>query len=114
MNSSLTYSWQRAYECAVLETNLAHMARRIDDALRALEERVGSTVRIDSTENEAIESTRNALAVLRGEWFDGLSEAMGAIPQKALIKLNLFRNSQGKTEQLRTFPTPPWRDERST
>jgi hypothetical protein len=94
----------RAYECAVLETNPAHMARRIDDALRALEQRVGSTVRIESTENEAIESTRNALAVLRCEWFEGLSEAMNVVPQKALLKSNLFRNSQGKTELLGTFP----------
>jgi hypothetical protein len=58
------------------------MAQRIDDALRAIEQRVGSTVRIDNTENEAIEVARNALAVLRGEWFGGLSESMnGVVPQ---------------------------------
>jgi hypothetical protein len=79
------------------------MAQRIDDALRAIEQRVGSTIRIDNAENEAIEATRNALAVLRGEWFGGLSESMnGVVPQK--LKLNLFRNSQGKTELLGTFP----------
>jgi hypothetical protein len=100
MNNSLTYSWQGAYECAVLETNPAQMAGRIDAALRAIEQRVGSTVRIDNTENEAIESARNGLAVLRGEWFGGLSEAMGVLPRKALLKLNLFRNLQGKTELL--------------
>jgi hypothetical protein len=100
MNNSTTYSWQGAYECAVLETNPAHMAGRIDAALRAIEQRVGSTVRIDNTENEAIESARNGLAVLRGEWFGGLSEAMGVLPRKALLKLNLFRNLQGKTELL--------------
>jgi len=103
MNNSLTYSWQGAYQCAVLETNPAQMAQRIDDALRAIEQRVGSTIRIDNAENEAIEATRNALAVLRGEWFGGLSESMnGVVPQK--LKLNLFRNSQGKTELLGTFP----------
>jgi hypothetical protein len=69
MNNSTTYSWQRAHGCAVLETNPAHMAGRIDAALRAIEQRVGSTVRIDNTENEAIESARNGLTVLRGEWF---------------------------------------------
>ena len=90
------------------------MARRIDDALRALEQRVGSTVRIESTENEAIESTQNALAVLRGEWFEGLSEAMNVVPQRALLKLNLFRNSQGKLrgvtarELESTFCTAPY------
>jgi hypothetical protein len=83
MNNSMTYAWQGAYQCAVLETDFALMAQRIDDALRAIEQRVGSTVRIDNTENEAIESARNGLAVLRGEWFGGLSEAMSAVaPQK--------------------------------
>src|SRR5580704_15727196 len=104
MNNSITYSWQEAYQCAVLETNPAQMAQRIDDALRAIEQRVGSTVRIDNTENEAIEFTQNALAVLRGEWFGGLSESMnGVVPRKEL-KRNLFRNSQGKTELLGTSP----------
>jgi len=88
MNNSITYSWQEAYQCAVLETNPAQMAQRIDDALRAIEQRVGSTVRIDNTENEAIESARNALAVLRGEWFGGLSESMnGVVPQTKRTKL---------------------------
>jgi hypothetical protein len=105
MNNSMTYSWQGAYQCAVLETDPAQMAQRIDDALRAIEQRVGSTVRMDNTENDAIESARNGLAVLRGEWFGGLSESMsGVVPQKELSKLNLFRNSQGKTELLGTFP----------
>jgi hypothetical protein len=55
MNST-TYWWQGAYECAVLETNPARMATLIDDALYAIEQRVGSTVRMDQAENEAIES----------------------------------------------------------
>jgi len=43
--------------------------------------------------------------VLRGEWFGGLSESMNAVvAQKTLSRLNLFRNSQGKTELLGTFP----------
>jgi hypothetical protein len=29
---------------------------------------------------------------------------MNVVPQKALLKLNFFRNSQGKTELLGTFP----------
>jgi low affinity Fe/Cu permease len=65
MNNLIRYSWQRAYQCAVLETDSAQMARRIDDALRAIEQRVGSTVRIDITESDAIESARNALAKAR-------------------------------------------------
>jgi len=51
-------------------------ATLIDDALYAIEQRVGSTVRMDPDENEAIESARNGLAVMRGEWFGGLAECM--------------------------------------
>jgi hypothetical protein len=76
MNNSTTYCWQGAYQCAVLETDPARMASRIDDALRAIEQRVGSTVRMDRTESEAIESAQNGLAVMRGEWFGGLAESM--------------------------------------
>src|SRR5580704_274928 len=92
MNKSATYSWQGAYQCAVLETDSAQMARRIDGALRAIEKRVGSTVRIDNTESEAIESARNGLAVMRGEWFGGLAESMtGTAPAKRTVVLDLFR-----------------------
>lgn len=103
MNNSITYSWQGAYECAVSETDSARMASRIDDALRAIKQRVGSTVRMDRTESEAIESALNGLAVMRGEWFGGLSEAMSVVVPERTLKLHLFRNRQGKTELLGTF-----------
>ena len=100
----MTYSWQGAYQCAVLETNPAQMAQRIDDALQAIEQRVGSTVRMDNTENEAIESARNALAVLRGEWFGGLAESMsGTAPAQRMVVLDLFRTFHGDKEWLGTF-----------
>jgi hypothetical protein len=76
MNKSMSYWWQGAYECAVLETNPARMATLIDDALYAIEQRVGSTVRMDRDESEAIEAARNGLAVKRGKWFGGLAESM--------------------------------------
>jgi hypothetical protein len=76
MNNSATYWWQGAYECAVLETDPARMATLIDDALYAIEQRLGSTVRLDQVENEAIEAALNGLAVMRGEWFGGLAESM--------------------------------------
>jgi hypothetical protein len=104
MNNSVTYSWQGAYHCAVLETNPAQMAQRIDDALRAIEQRVGSTVRMDYTENDAIESARNGLAVLRGEWFGGLAESMtGTAPAQRMVVLDLFRTLHGEKEWLGTF-----------
>ena len=75
MNST-TYWWQGAYECAVLETNPARMATLVDDALYAIEQRLGSTVRLDQVENEALEDALKGLAVIRGEWFGGLAESM--------------------------------------
>jgi hypothetical protein len=76
MNNSATYWWQGAYECAVLENNPARMATLIDDALYAIEQRVGSTVRMDRDECDAIDAARNGLAVMRRKCFDGLAESM--------------------------------------
>jgi hypothetical protein len=104
MNNSTTYSWQAAYQCALLETDSTRIASRIDEALRAIQDRFSSTIQIGEQENAAIESARNALAVLRGEWFGGLSESMsGVVPHEAPQKLNLYRNWEGKTEFLATF-----------
>ena len=104
MNKAMTYSWQGAYQCAVLETNPAQMASRIEAALRAIEKRFGTTVRIDQAESEAIEAARNALAVLRGEWFGGLAESMtGTAPIQGMVALDLFRTLHGEKEWLGTF-----------
>jgi hypothetical protein len=104
MNKSMTYLWQGAYQCAVLETNPAQMASRIESALRAIEKRFGTTVRIDQAESEAIETARNALAVLRGEWFGGLAESMtGTAPAKRMVVLDLFRTVCDEKEWLGTF-----------
>jgi hypothetical protein len=104
MNNSTMYSWQADYQCAVLETDSTYMASRIDEALRSIQDRFSSTIQIGEQENAAIESARNALAVLRGEWFGGLSESMSvAVPHGAPQKLNLYRNWEGKTEFLATF-----------
>jgi hypothetical protein len=82
------------------------MAARIDAALRAIEQRVGSTIRMDRAENEAIESARNGLAVIRGEWFGGLAESMtGTAPAQRVGVLDLFRTLRGEKEWLGTFPS---------
>jgi hypothetical protein len=64
MNNSATYWWQGAYECADLETDPARIATLTEDALYAIEQRLGSTVRLDQVENEAIEAALNGLAVM--------------------------------------------------
>jgi hypothetical protein len=75
MNNSTAFSWEGAYVCAVLETDRVRVARRIDDAMHAIEQRVGSTDRIDDTEAAAL-AAAHALAILRGEWFGGLAESI--------------------------------------
>jgi hypothetical protein len=80
------------------------MAARIDAALTAIEERFGQTDRIDQVEDAAIEHARNALAVLRGEWFGGLAESMrGPAPDRQVVILNLFGTVMGETAWLGTF-----------
>jgi hypothetical protein len=80
------------------------MASRIEAAIRAIEERVGTTVRLDQAESEAIEAARNALAVLRGEWFGGLAESMtGPATAQCMVALDLFRTLQDEKEWLGTF-----------
>jgi hypothetical protein len=89
-----------------LEINPAGMAGRIHAVLLAIEQRFGSMVRIDNTENAAIECAQGALAVLRGEWFGGLEESMtGSAPQKRVVILDLCRTLHGQTEWLGTFPS---------
>jgi hypothetical protein len=81
------------------------MAGRIDASLRAIEQRFGTTVRIDNAESAAIESAQSALAVLRGEWFAGLAESMrGPAPDRQVVILNLFGSVRGETAWLGTFP----------
>ena len=53
------YAWQGAYQCAVLDTDSRKMASRIDAALRAIEQRVRSAIRIDEAESVAIEAARS-------------------------------------------------------
>jgi len=36
-----TYSWYRAYQRAIIETDFSQLADRIDDALTAIEHRLG-------------------------------------------------------------------------
>jgi hypothetical protein len=104
MNNSATDSWRFAYQCAVLETAPALMANRIDSVPQAIRERFDSKVPIDAAESAEIESARNSLAVLRGEWFGGLEESMtGSVSLKPIVLLDLYRTSPGQTEWLGTF-----------
>jgi hypothetical protein len=61
------YSWQTAYRSAVLETNPKQLSIRINDAQRAIDERLHRPLLIDSPEHKAIEDARRGLAELEAE-----------------------------------------------
>jgi hypothetical protein len=45
------YSWQAAYRSAVLETNPKRLPIRINEARRAIDERLRKSIQIDSPEH---------------------------------------------------------------
>jgi hypothetical protein len=61
------YSWQAAYQAAVLETDDAAMSLRIYEALAAIEQRRLSYLEIDEEENRALERAEQGLLALKAE-----------------------------------------------
>jgi hypothetical protein len=61
------YSWQAAYKSAVLETNPKQSSNRINEARRAIDERLHRTLLADSPEHKAMEDARRGLAELEAE-----------------------------------------------
>jgi hypothetical protein len=61
------YSWQTAYGSAVLETSPTQWSIRINEARRAIDERLHRPLLIDSPEHKAIEDARRGLAELEVE-----------------------------------------------
>jgi hypothetical protein len=61
------YSWQKAYTAAVLEPSPSQLSIRINEARRAIDERLQRPLLIDSPEHKAIEDARRGLAELEAE-----------------------------------------------
>jgi hypothetical protein len=66
MNDAI-YSWQVAYKSAILETNPTQLSIRINEARRAIDERLHRPLQIGSLEHRAIEDARAGLAELEAE-----------------------------------------------
>ena len=64
MTNSKTYWWQNAFDKAVLEMDWAQVPARIAEALKAIEERLRSSIVYGSTEHLAIVDARRSLATL--------------------------------------------------
>jgi hypothetical protein len=65
------YSWQAAYNAAVLETDEAAMALRIYEASAAIEQRRLSPIEEDSEEDRALRAATLALQTLTVERANG-------------------------------------------
>jgi hypothetical protein len=61
------YSWQTAYRSAVLETSPTQLSIRINEARRAIDDRLHKPIQIDGREHKAIEDARRGLAELEAE-----------------------------------------------
>ncbi len=66
MNNAI-YSWQTAYRSAVLETSPTQLSIRIDEARRAINERLHRPILMASPEHNAIEDARRGLDELEAE-----------------------------------------------
>jgi hypothetical protein len=64
MTNPKTYWWQSSFDKAVLEMDWAQVPARIAEALKAIEERLRSTIVYGSTEHLAIVDARRSLATL--------------------------------------------------
>jgi hypothetical protein len=64
------YSWQAAYQAAVLEIDDAALSVRIYEALAAIEQRRLSYLEIDGEEDRALEDAEQGLLALKAERLD--------------------------------------------
>jgi hypothetical protein len=61
------YLWQAAYQSAIFETDPRQLSIRINEARRAIDQRLHRPLPIDSPEHRAIEDARRGLAELEAE-----------------------------------------------
>ena len=61
------YPWQAAYRSAVFETDPKQLSIHINDARRAIDERLHRPLLIDSPEHRALEDARRGFAELEAE-----------------------------------------------
>ena len=64
------YTWQAAYQAAILETDYAAMSLRIYEALAAIEQRRISYLEPGSEEDRALEDAERGLLALKAERLD--------------------------------------------
>ncbi len=64
MNAT-TYGWQKNYDAAVLEMDLAQLPNRVKDALKAIAERLETCIDPGGVEHQAIVEARRSLQILK-------------------------------------------------
>jgi hypothetical protein len=65
MTIPMTYWWQKTYDAAVLEMDLAKLPGRVMEALQAIEERLRSFIVYGGVEHVAIVEARKSLHALK-------------------------------------------------
>ena len=64
------YSWQYDYIGALLETDDSKLARRVYEALAAIEQRLLSPIEPGSDEEKALKTAQKLLAIIKTEKLD--------------------------------------------
>ena len=65
LSALVNYTWHSALWSAILELDLNKVARRPDEATRAIDERMKMPVEPDDLEHQAIQEARSGIALLR-------------------------------------------------
>jgi hypothetical protein len=77
MNERETYSWQEAYESALLEPDYTKVHVRILEAARAIEQRLLRPIETHDAEYKALVTAEITLVTLRSQWFTGRPQTKG-------------------------------------
>jgi hypothetical protein len=67
MNNSALYSWQAAYVSAVLEFDPKTISIKVQEAVRAIHERMKRPIKLGGWEHRAIQEARTGIAMLTAE-----------------------------------------------
>jgi hypothetical protein len=65
LSALVNYTWHSALWSAILELDPNKVARRLDEARRAIDERMKMPVELDDLEHQAIQEARTGIAMLR-------------------------------------------------
>lgn len=66
--SATTYWWQKNYDAAVLEMDSAQLPNRVNEALKAIDERLETRILYGGVEHQAIVEARRSLGTMKSKY----------------------------------------------